>query len=262
MEEKSEISSYDSSFEELYQQEAEEDARQGINEEDQLKEELEEIEFGKLIEAQNKLTKEENKNSKKNKIQNKKQLEENFLKINQTKTKAEPREFSALIKPKKKLVGENVKKSFKRDPRFDNISGQLKEDMFKINYEFVKEEAKVYINKLDKLKKEKKGKLEPEAYNLVQKQINFVKSWMHTKKNENIKNNVKKDIISENRERLKNGKNPIYLKKTQLNKIYDTVINENRDDKETKKFLRRKKHKETFRNKKDERDAKSQLSNK
>jgi ribosomal RNA-processing protein 36 len=197
------------------------------------------MEFGKLIKAQKRL---EIMNKKSEKKINKKELKERFIKVNTGRNKNEPKEFSAKIKPVK--VFEEKKKAFRRDPRFDNISGAYNEDMFKQNFSFVNEEAGNYLEKIKKFKKSKKN-LEDSTYKLIQNQVNMVKGWMKTNKANEIEKNIEKEIKLENRERYEKGLNPIYLKDKQMKEIVKVAKSEKRTEDETKRFLKRKKHKET-----------------
>jgi ribosomal RNA-processing protein 36 len=209
------------------------------NEEELLQNELEEIEFGKLIQAQKKLEIQEKINNKKEKS---KKVIEDLEKTNKEKAKSEPKEFSALVKPKKAF--KNIKKELRRDPRFDDLSGNINMDYFKANYSFVNEKANDYLGKIKNLKS--KGKrMEDKDYELIKKQVNFVKGWVKQNQYSELKNDIKKDLIKENQNRAEFGKNPIYLKKDQMKKVLKITKMEQRDEDEQKRFLKRKKNKET-----------------
>jgi ribosomal RNA-processing protein 36 len=214
------------------------------NEEEKLQDQVEEMEFGKLLKAQKRL---EILNKKDVKKINKNELKQKFEQINTGKSKGEPREFSAKIKPMKSF--EESKKPFRRDPRFDNISGEYNEDMFKQNFSFVNEDASTYIDKIKNLKKGKK-KLDETTYKLMQNQINIVKGWMKTNKSKEIEKNIEKEIKEENKTRIEKGLNPIYLKDKQKKELIKAVKSEKRTEDENKRFLKRKKHKETQKMKK------------
>ena len=202
------------------------------------------MEFGKLIKAQNKIS--INKIKEDNKL-DKNALKDKFEKINSKKLKSEPREFSAKIKPK--VHDKDEKNKFKRDPRFDNISGELNIDMYNQNYSFVKEEANKYLDKIKQIKSKKK-KLDDQNYSLIQKQVNLVKGWIKSKDYKDMKINIEQDIKRENKERKSVGLNPIYLKKNQMKKIVEVTKNENRSEQDERKYLKRKKHKESLKSRK------------
>jgi ribosomal RNA-processing protein 36 len=227
-----------------------------IDEEENIKEELEEMELGKLIQAKTRLENEKRLNlSKKEKI-DKKKIEAKFLEKNKDQSKNAPKEFSALIKPKKNFFSnKNEEKVIKRDPRFDSMSGDLKEDHFKKNFSFVQDKAREYIGKvkdLQKLKNKKKIKIEDEEYNLMKKQINFVKGWVKKKEYEQIKDNVSKEFKEENKERKSKGLNPVYVKDAVMKKLVNKTLEEKRNANETKKFLKRKQHRDIVKIKRNE----------
>ena len=199
-----------------------------ISEEMLLKNEIENIDFKSLLKAKAKLSYENNKNAKNDKKLNKNKIKTEIEKINKNKAKNEPKEFSALIRPKYDFENKNkfknnstlLHKKFLRDPRFDDLSGNLNEEKFKKNFSFVNDMAKEYINKLQKVKKNKKfkKKLTEQQYELLKKQNNYVKSWMNQQKQKNERNEIKKEINKENKVRISKGKKPIYINQNKLNK--------------------------------------------
>jgi len=210
----------------------EEDEGGEISEEEILKDQLENVDFKSLLIAKAKLSYEAKKKNKEN--MHKKKFNKNTIltkmdKINKDKKKAEPKEFSALLKPqyqfknrdKMKNNSSLLGKKFLRDPRFDDLSGNLNETQFKKNFEFVHDMAKDYVNKLKKVKNSKKykKKLTEQQYELLKKQNNFVKSWMNQQKQSQIKSDIKKEINKENKERYSKGQKPIYINNNKINKF-------------------------------------------
>jgi ribosomal RNA-processing protein 36 len=225
--------------------------------EDEIKAELEEMELGKLIQAKKRLESENKHGLNKNRKIPKKKIEEELIKKNQLKTKHEPREFSALLKPKNKsfINDTNKEKQIKRDPRFDTLSGELNSDSFKKNFSFVKNEAENYIDKINNLKnlkKNRKVKIEDDEYNLIKKQTNFVKGWLKTKEYENVKDNIAKEFKQENKDRKEKGLNPVYVKEKVIKKMTQKSLEEKRNKKESLKYLKRKQHRDIVKAKKKE----------
>jgi len=220
------------------------------NEEKNIKNELEEMELGKLIQAKIKI---ENENKlKKNKQIDKFKLKEKFENINKEKHKKEPKEFSALLKPKTGFNFQSVK-SIKRDPRFDDISGTLNEDSYKKNYSFVRNIANDYISKINNIKEKKskkKFKIQDEEYNLIKSQINFVKGWVKSKEYEDTKDIIRKELSEENKSRIEKGLNPIHVRDSVVKKLVSKSHLEKKKEKETAKFLKRKQHREIVKSKK------------
>ena len=205
----------------------EENKKEEISEEELLKKEIEEVDFNTLLKVKTKLEY-NNKNNRNKDIKKKSNtyLFQEMAKINKKKSKNEPKEFSALIKPKIQFKGRDkiessyLKKKFNRDPRFDDLSGKLNENEFNKNYKFVNDLANNYIHKLNNIKKNKKfrKKLDDTHYNLLKKQKNFVSGWINHQKQLNNKKEIKKEINQENKKRIKAGQKPIYINKTKLTK--------------------------------------------
>ncbi len=232
-----------------YDSDAKRKAKFNNKNKEEIIEDLEEIEFGKLVEVQKKLEYDEKLSIKRNEKINKNKIATKLERINISKEKYEPKEFSALMKPKYK--GKNIKKTLRRDPRFDDFSGQFKPELHEKRYGFVKEESKNYLEKLQKLKKDKKIGNETD-YEMYKKQMNFVKGWMKKTDYSENKNNIEKEFKQENKKRAEEGKNPIYLKKNQLKHITAETYKDKRNEDDNKKFLKRKKHREMVQTRKDE----------
>jgi ribosomal RNA-processing protein 36 len=231
------------------------------DEEQQIQNELDEMELGKLVQAKTKIVLENEMKSLKSKSDgkiDKKQLEEKFTELNKQKKKTEPKEFSALFKPKnvKKIVSED---RFRRDPRFDDMSGNFNPVLYKKNYLFVNEQSKEYLNKIQELKnKKKKKKLDDNNYELMKKQVNFVKGWLKSKEYEETKDKIEKEFKTENKDRVKQGINPIYVKKSVMKKVVNDVQKGKRSGAEEKEFLKKKKHREVVKNIKSQINFKSE----
>ena len=208
------------------------------NDEEQiLKDEIENVDFKSLLKAKAKLSYENSKkikgHSHKKKF-NKNSILNKMEKINKDKKRTEPKEYSALIKPdlqfKNRNKGNNslLNKKFSRDPRFDDLSGNLNEEQFKKNFSFVNDMAKEYVDKLQKIKKSKKynKKLSDEHYELFKKQNNYMKSWINQQKQKQMKTDIKKEINKENKERYSKGQKPIFVNNNKLNKYIKSKKND------------------------------------
>jgi ribosomal RNA-processing protein 36 len=220
---------------------------------EEILEDIEEIEFGRLVDVQKKLEYDEKLKIKRNEKINKNKIKTKLESINKDKEKFEPKEFSALVKPKNKM--KNIQKTLRRDPRFDDLSGQLKPELHEKRYGFVKEETKQYLEKLQKLKKDKKIVSETD-YELYKRQMNLVKGWLKKTDYSENKNNIEKELKVENKKRIQDGKNPIFMKKNQLKFITAETYKEKRNQDDNKRFLKRKKHREMVQTRKDEKFSK------
>jgi ribosomal RNA-processing protein 36 len=227
-----------------------------LNEENMIKDELQEMELGKIVEAKAKLIHKAKAHIDSEKP-NKKKLRESFEQINKAKIKSEPKEYSALVKPKHTQQKASNNLRYSRDPRFDDISGKLNQQMFQENYSFVNNLADEYIQKINKLKKSKlfkSKKLNDEQYELIKKQTNFVKGWRKSQEHKNTKNKIKSEINTENKKRIQSGQNPIYIKPSIIKNLTKKEEMEKRsgNKQEMKKFLKRKKHREMVKTRKEE----------
>lgn len=187
--------------------------------EEEIKNKLEEIDFDSLLKAKAKMTYQQKKENKKI---SKSQIKEKLKLINKNKDKMYPKEYSALIKPQfqfkeKKLLG----KKFSRDPRFDDLSGKLNETAFNKNYSFVNQLANNYINDINHIKHNKKykKKLTQDSYELLKKQNNFVKGWLNQQKQYDEQRKKRNEINKENKIRYNQGKKPIFINNNKLKKF-------------------------------------------
>lgn len=217
-----------------------------------IQEDLDEIEFGQLITVQKKIEYDEKLKIKRNEKVKKTNIENKLKSINSNKEKFEPKEFSAILKPKNKV--KNIQKNFRRDPRFDDLSGKFDADKHDRRYSFVKDDCNKYIENLAKLKKDKKISSDAD-YDLYKKQMNYVKGWVKNKNYSQNKKSVEKEFKQANKKRLDEGKNPIYLKKKQIKHIVGETYKEQRNQDDNKKFLKRKKHREMVQNRKSEKEG-------
>ena len=211
------------------------------DDEELLQEELGEMNIKSLVQAQIKLNENE-----KFKVKD----------IEKRKSKTAPREFSAKVKPKKwkSPVNLEIKNSLRRDPRFEDYAGELKPKSFEKNYNFVEKYSKEYIDHLNKVKRNKKYLIEDDKFGLIKKQENLVKGWIKQKEHDKLKNCVQEDIDQENKERIKAGRNPIFLKKKVMKQVINKKMIEQKGEnkKELMKYIKKKGHLQTFKNRKDE----------
>lgn len=109
-----------------------------------------------------------------------------------------------------------VKKKLSRDPRFDDLSGEFKEDLFKKAYSFlddVKEREKEKIQK--KMVKEK----DPEKQQKLKLLYNRMKQQELSAKQKNKQEEIEKEWKKKEQELVKQGKTPYYLKKADIRKL-------------------------------------------
>jgi hypothetical protein len=215
------------------------------NEENKIKNALEEVSFGEILKAKQKIENHNIKTVHENKEITKKKsyLKNKFEEINRNKDKSSPKESSALIKPS--LTRQYVNKFssqhssvLKRDPRFDDLSGGKStfEAALK-KYDFVEEKAVERLRELGKLRKKKDIKLTDDEVDKINYQKGQLKDFLSRRKSKKIEIKIKKDITNRNTERVKEGKSKIYFKE----KDVKTLIKEEKGT-STKKTFKKFKH--------------------
>lgn len=211
-------------------------------EEEDIENELNNIEFGKILKVEEKLKKQEQKFDY---LKNKNEKSFSFLKSkfeqkNKSKSKYNPKEKSALIKPNKLKQFKNKEKSISKsylsiDPRFiNNIEENEKDKMRgKKRYHFVEEEAKNYLKKIEKLKKNGEIILDKDDIENINKNKNNVKNYLSQIK-------IKEIDYKLNNELKDKG---ITLNKKEYKLKLKEEINNNRQLDEEKKHIKRKTYK-------------------
>lgn len=243
--------------EEINESYEEEDSNNNLNlEEQEQKEEqdindiLEEVEFGKILKAKQKLTSKSIKEQHKDKQidKSKHQLKDKFNNINKEKLKDAPKECSALLKPSKlykynqKQSSNNTDRAF-RDPRFDNMSGGNTTYQAALKkYAFVEDQSKEFLNSLDKLKKRKNFKFTDEEHDIIKENKNITKNFLSNIKHKKIEGKVKEKIWETNKTRKETGKNTVYIKKKDMKTLVTEEKKKDMNSNEEKKFLKRKLH--------------------
>lgn len=117
----------------------------------------------------------------------------------------------------RQVVDLPIKKA--RDPRFDTLSGgQFREDVFKRNYEFIREyeASEVDLIKQQAKDKERDPKEREKLEKLVQRMVSFEETRQAKERRNRIERDWKKaemDAV------LKKGKKPYFLKKSDVNKL-------------------------------------------
>ncbi|KAJ2719777.1 rRNA biogenesis protein rrp36 [Coemansia sp. Benny D115] len=105
-----------------------------------------------------------------------------------------------------------------RDPRFDNLSGNYNEDLFEKSYGFLddmqKDEIQAMRGQLDKLKKS-----DPEEAQRMQLAIDSLQSRAAAKKQRQHAQELKRQHRAKERDAVKQGKTPYFLKKRDMRNI-------------------------------------------
>ncbi|VVA91122.1 unnamed protein product [Arabis nemorensis] len=111
----------------------------------------------------------------------------------------------------------HVPKKVVRDPRFDSLGGKLDVEGFRKRYNFFFED-KLPVER-EELKKQLKKTRDPEQVHELKNRLSYVEKWL---KYDPSTNNKGKAILTEHkkkeREAAKEGKQPYYLKKSEIRK--------------------------------------------
>ncbi|KAJ9589909.1 hypothetical protein L9F63_016970 [Diploptera punctata] len=162
--------------------------------------------------------------------------------------KNRPREMSSKRPVPTSTMIIPTKKSVPRDPRFDSLCGEFNEKVFSKSYSFLDSiRAKEKIQLKKELKKEENEEKRNEIKYLIQR---MHKNHQEQQKQKEKVEKKKKEITS-HIESLKQGKKPVYLKKSEK-KVLDLV----EQYEELKKSGKLNKHIEKHRKKNARRDRK------
>lgn len=109
-----------------------------------------------------------------------------------------------------------VKERVVRDPRFDDISGTFREDIFHRDYSFIKD---LKIEEKKKVKKQLKKEKNEEKKRKLKQLLNKMTQEEQTTETRQNKKKLLQDWKEKERERVKEGKTPYFLKKSDLRKL-------------------------------------------
>ncbi|KAG9291755.1 hypothetical protein G9A89_012040 [Geosiphon pyriformis] len=177
-----------------------------------LQRDLAEIPFEKLLEVQRKYGTD-------NQIANNKEHEktlENRLRKNNHGPQKRAHKNRPMEITSKKPVGRfrqivELSAEKRRDPRFDNISGKLNQDLFEKSYHFLNDYKTSEIKAIQKEIKNEKDLNEKERLQKLLSKLEFkTKSEQLSKQRKELKHERKKAEL----ERVTKGKKPFYLKKS------------------------------------------------
>lgn len=109
-----------------------------------------------------------------------------------------------------------TKKPKPRDPRFDNLSGHFNKQFFDINYQFVDEIRDMEVQELKEALAENKYADQQEQ---ILKLLNRKQQEINTLQDERRYGQVKSTLLKEEREKVKQGKQPYFHKKGEIKRI-------------------------------------------
>ncbi|CAH1791959.1 unnamed protein product [Owenia fusiformis] len=130
--------------------------------------------------------------------------------------KNRPMEISSKRKPKRLREVIEVKKKVHRDPRFDDLSGEYNEDLFKQSYGFIDD---VKAREMKRLKKSMKVEADPEKKEKLKYLLDRKVQQDHTEKQKTKRKDADRVLKKQERGLIKQGKTPFYLKSADKKKL-------------------------------------------
>ncbi|XP_069116256.1 ribosomal RNA processing protein 36 homolog [Argopecten irradians] len=109
-----------------------------------------------------------------------------------------------------------VKKKINRDPRFDDLSGEFREDLFNKSYSFLKD---IRVRERERVQKQLKRMKNTEKKQDLHYLLNRMKQQEMATDQKQKRQDLEKKWKTKEKERVKEGKNPFYLKKGDLKKL-------------------------------------------
>ncbi|EEB09754.2 DUF947 family rRNA processing protein [Schizosaccharomyces japonicus yFS275] len=110
----------------------------------------------------------------------------------------------------------HVPKPLRRDPRFDTLSGNLNVDKVKNNYGFVMEYR---LSEIKQLEQELKSCREQERRERIKEALKSLRSKLERRKEDERTARVLKEHRQSEKEKIRQGKKPFYLKKSEQKKL-------------------------------------------
>jgi len=124
--------------------------------------------------------------------------------------KNRPLELSARKQVPKRAAATQVKEKIVRDPRFDDLSGEYDEQIFKHNYDFISD---IRIKEKDELKKLIYKEKETGKRSQMKKLLKRMEQQEADEKKKEEKDKREKERKKEELQKVKEGKKPYFLKK-------------------------------------------------
>ncbi|XP_021379961.1 ribosomal RNA processing protein 36 homolog isoform X1 [Mizuhopecten yessoensis] len=109
-----------------------------------------------------------------------------------------------------------VKKKVNRDPRFDDLSGEFREDLFNKSYSFLTD---IRVRERDRVQNQLKRVKDSEKKQDLHYLLNRMKQQEMATSQKQKRQDLEKKWKQKEKERVKEGKNPFYLKKGDLRKL-------------------------------------------
>jgi len=162
--------------------------------------------------------------------------------------KNRPIELSARKQVPHRVITPQVKEKIVRDPRFDDLSGEFDEKIFKHNYEFVSD---IRIKEKEELKKMIYNEKETGKRSQMKKLLKRMEQQEADEKKKEAKERREKERKKEEMQKVKEGKKPYFLKKGEKRALEDSEHKKELEKSgKLQKYMERKSKKEKTKEKK------------
>ncbi|XP_051188943.1 uncharacterized protein [Lolium perenne] len=125
-----------------------------------------------------------------------------------------PMEISTNVRPPRLREVIQVPKKVVRDPRFEPVYGDVDKEGFRKRYNFLFD--KELPAEKEKLQKSMKKLKDPNAIEEVKSQITWIDKQLRSNPQKNVESEILRGHIKKEREAAKAGKQPYYLKKSEI----------------------------------------------
>ncbi|KAM0825555.1 hypothetical protein ACQ4PT_069473 [Festuca glaucescens] len=125
-----------------------------------------------------------------------------------------PMEISTNVRPPRFREVIQVPKKVVRDPRFEPVYGDVDKEGFRKRYNFLFDQE--LPAEKEKLQKSMKKLKDPNAIEEVKSQITWIDKQLRSNPQKNVESEILRGHIKKEREAAKAGKQPYYLKKSEI----------------------------------------------
>ncbi|KAJ3362340.1 rRNA biogenesis protein rrp36 [Allomyces javanicus] len=158
-----------------------------------------------------------------------------------------PMEMSSKRAVSRKRQVVDVAAPKRRDPRFDNLSGKLNEDLFKKSYSFIDEYKERELVELKQTLAKTKDR--DESTRLIQT-IQAIENRRRAERERELQQKIKREWRKSEVEKIKQGKKPFFLKKSEERRLQLISKLKAKSDKELEKMAEKKRKRDAGKDRK------------
>ncbi|XP_006660861.2 ribosomal RNA processing protein 36 homolog [Oryza brachyantha] len=125
-----------------------------------------------------------------------------------------PMEISTKVRPPRLREIMQVPKKVVRDPRFEPIYGEVDKEGFRKRYNFLFDDE--LPAEKEKLQKSIKKSKDPNAIEEMKSRLTWIDKQLRSHPRKNVESEILREHIKKEREAAKTGKQPYYLKKSEI----------------------------------------------